>query len=131
MIKVDYNTGILHLDDIIIMPKSNLDELDALAKKFKIKKSFERNDLKIFVLFGMNNGEMVVSLSFKMDILTAINISTAKQSSDQAFVVSQKERWQILAWLSLIGGIKNYPWGGVDLNDDRKGSELSILIKYL
>lgn len=129
MIKLNKENGQLEIDNYCFNSATSYFELENLKRGEQIETRITNTGSRFYTLINVDNGESKIMVMFHKEKLW-IDIFTGKNYNFPPFTITDKEKQIILKRLADIGGEKTYSWGSVELNEDRKGGTVSILIKY-
>lgn len=131
MIELNNQTGHIFIDSLIVSPElSESKFLDLVQLPIEIIKVNQHDDYTLYLIKNIDAGEYSVSLLFHKSKILTLNIGLGNRYSFPAFIITDEEKHELSKKLESIGGANSYRWGSIELNEDRKGGILSILIEY-
>lgn len=112
----------------MLTPGMLLSELERLRKFFNVRLSVKNGEFISYSVTEFEKDVVILVVQFYEERL--IFISIFLKSKSEPFVISGFEQKELLEILMLIGGVREYDWGRVELAEDRKGGTVSICINY-
>ena len=83
-----------------------------------------------YTIPNIDKGESSLQFLFYENRLEWIQISSGPNYAFPPFSITDEEKKLIKEKLNNIGGQKEYDWGSVSYNEDSKGGNVSIIVKY-
>ncbi len=128
--ELNLEDGTVRFTELLVHSKITVDEINNLPDNLGIHLGVQNAGFQTFHIPSLDNDEYCASLIFSSGKLMELNIAAGKNFDFPPFVITDEEIKLIDKWLLTIGGGGSYSWGSVEKNIDRRGGEVSILIKY-
>ena len=130
MIDLNFSTGVLQIDRILLHPHKTLDSLKESANNYPLTHRLTNDVYSSYSISNVCSGEFSLFFFFFKNELNSVMIQLGQNYDFPPFEISDEEKSILREVISSIGGENKYEWGSVELSEDRKGGILSILIKY-
>ena len=130
MFDLKKTNGDITIGDLTITASLSTKDMEFLEKKYAVYLSVVNAGYISYRITDLENGETAISLMFYKEKIQYISIGCGKNCALLPFGMTDGEKKEIKRRLTLIGGEYLYPWGEVSYNEDPRGGNVSILIKY-
>ncbi len=117
MMTINLETGALNVEQFRFSTKTEISYLSEKLNPSDFELWSSNDSWKSYRLI---NDRLIFILNFKNIFLEAIHICPSEKESDLT----------ISKIIEKLGGEREYLWGSIELNNDKKGGFTSVLIKY-
>ena len=130
-ITLDKNNGDMVIGDVKITSFFSIVDIEDLKSKYDIVFVMKNNSGYTFYRSSfLNGGENSVLFMFRKTRIYKLNIGPSLKDDYPPYVITEEKKKTVKEILKLLGGEHEYPWGKVFYNEDYKGGNVNIGIKY-
>lgn len=128
---LDINNGNFCVGDFNASSSFSVDMLNRLSGKYDIRKGVENAGYLNMHIRDIEHGEYAMSILFYNCVIRLLSISMGVRYNFPPFVNTDEELNMLKDRIQSINGENIYDWGKVELSQDQKGGNLSIIISYI
>ena len=131
--KLELNTanGDVMIGDVKITPMFTIAAIEALKATYEIIFIYTTGTgFTYYRSSFLNGGENAVLFAFSNDKIHKLNIGAGLNYNFPPFEITEEEKMIAKDIVKKIGGEHKYSWGEVFYNEDYKGGNVNVGIKY-
>jgi len=130
-IHLNIDNGELTIGDVKISPTFSITDIEDLQNRYEI--IFNRTTNTGYTTYrssSLNDGDNSILFTFRQNQIFGLNISNGLKYANPPYVITEEKRIRTKELLKLLGGEYDYLWGKVYYNEDPKGGNVNVGLRY-